>query len=66
MRMRLTPSSARRTTTLSVIEKLVPRGVFTSHTSSAAIFRTIEKFQPTLLVDEADTNYFAQAGYDRR
>ena len=33
----------------------MPKGVFTSNTSSAAIFRTIEKFQPALLVDEADT-----------
>jgi hypothetical protein len=40
---------------LSVIRYLVPRGVFASNTSSAAVFRIIDKYQTTLLVDEMDT-----------
>ena len=44
-----------KTTALSVIRYLVPRGVFASNTSSAAVFRIIDKYQPTLLVDEMDT-----------
>lgn len=44
-----------KTRTLDVIRNLVPKGVFTSNTSPAAVFRIIEKYAPTLLVDEMDT-----------
>ncbi len=40
---------------MNVTNKLVPKGV-TSNTSAASIFRIIERFQPTLLLDEADTH----------
>ena len=45
-----------KTTTLNVVNHLVPKGVLASNTSAASIFRIIERFQPTLLVDEADTH----------
>jgi putative DNA primase/helicase len=38
-----------------VVQSLAPRPLSTSNTSAAAIFRTIEAAQPTLLIDEADT-----------
>jgi hypothetical protein len=44
-----------KTTALSVFGKIAPKAVFASNTSSAAIFRIIDKYQPTLLIDEADT-----------
>jgi putative DNA primase/helicase len=44
-----------KTTALSVIRYLVPRGVLSSNISSAAVFRIIDKYQTTLLVDEMDT-----------
>jgi putative DNA primase/helicase len=44
-----------KTTALSVIAKIVPKGVFASNTSPAAVYRIIEKWRPTLLVDEMDT-----------
>ena len=44
-----------KTTAIDVVQSLVPRPLSTSNTSAAAIFRTIEAAQPTLLIDEADT-----------
>jgi len=44
-----------KTTVLKVLERLVRRPLSTTNVTAAALFRTIEKFQPTLLVDEADT-----------
>ncbi len=44
-----------KTTALDVVQSLAPRPLSTSNTSAAAIFRTIEAAQPTLLIDEADT-----------
>jgi hypothetical protein len=44
-----------KTTTLDVVQSLAPRPLSTSNTSAAAILRTIEAAQPTLLIDEADT-----------
>jgi Protein of unknown function (DUF3631)/Domain of unknown function (DUF3854) len=40
---------------LIVLGALTPRRVYASHITTAGLFRTIEKFKPTLLVDEADT-----------
>ena len=44
-----------KTTTLDVIGELVARPLPTSNATTAAIFRSIEKARPTLLIDEADT-----------
>jgi putative DNA primase/helicase len=44
-----------KTTVLKVLGKLVRRPLSTTNVTAAALYRTIEKFQPTLLVDEADT-----------
>ena len=44
-----------KTLLLIVLGALVPRRLFASNVTSAVLFRTIEKYGPTLLVDEADT-----------
>lgn len=44
-----------KTTLLSVLKRTVYRAMPASNISPAALFRTIEAFQPTLLLDEADT-----------
>lgn len=40
---------------LEVLELLTPRPMFTHSITSAALYRTIEKERPTILMDEADT-----------
>lgn len=52
------PSPERRcgkTITLGILNELVRRPLPASNISPAAIYRTVEKFQPTLLLDEADS-----------
>lgn len=44
-----------KTTTLSVVADLVPRALPAANISRAALFRTVEKYGPTLLIDEGDT-----------
>ena len=44
-----------KTTTLTIIRYLLPRPVFASNTSPASVFRLIEKYNATLLIDEFDT-----------
>jgi hypothetical protein len=44
-----------KSTLHAVIRYLVPRPLPTSNISPAALFRAVEKFQPTLLVDEVDS-----------
>jgi putative DNA primase/helicase len=44
-----------KTTALSLLERLVPRPLLSSNISPAALFRSVEKYSPTLLVDEADS-----------
>jgi putative DNA primase/helicase len=44
-----------KTTLLSVIQVLVPRALTAANMSSAAVFRAVEAFAPTLIIDEADT-----------
>ena len=44
-----------KTTALKVLQRLVPKPLPTSNITAAAVFRSIEKWGPTLLVDEADT-----------
>ncbi len=44
-----------KTLLLIVIGALVPRRLFASNVTPAVLFRTIEKYEPTLLIDEADS-----------
>ena len=44
-----------KTNLLEVLQGLTNKGLTASNISPAAVFRTIEKCSPTLLVDEADT-----------
>jgi putative DNA primase/helicase len=44
-----------KTTLLRIVQALVPRPLGASNITAAAMFRTIEKYRPTLLIDEADT-----------
>lgn len=44
-----------KTLLLIVLGALVPRRLFASNVTPAVLFRTIEKYAPTLLIDEADT-----------
>jgi len=45
-----------KTTLLSVLRSLVNRALVASNISSAAVYRTVDKYKPTLLLDEADTS----------
>jgi hypothetical protein len=44
-----------KTTLLRVIHGLVPKALAAANITAAAVFRTVEKVRPTLLIDEADT-----------
>lgn len=44
-----------KTTLLSIITQLVPKPLASSNISGPALFRSIEKWSPTLIVDEADS-----------
>ena len=44
-----------KTTLLDIILNMVLRPLLTSNVSAAALFRSIEKFKPCMLIDEADT-----------
>ena len=44
-----------KTTALSIIQKLVPKPLPASNITTAALFRSISEWSPTLLIDEADT-----------
>jgi hypothetical protein len=44
-----------KTTLLDILSRLALRSLSTANVTCAAIFRVIEGYQPTLLVDEADT-----------
>jgi putative DNA primase/helicase len=44
-----------KTTLLDLLGSLVPRPLASSNITPAALFRAVEKWHPTLLVDEADT-----------
>ena len=44
-----------KTTLLDVLGRLLPRALPTANVTPAALFRVVEGYQPTLLVDEADT-----------
>lgn len=44
-----------KSTLITLLESLVYRPLLASNISSAAVFRTIEAYKPTLLLDEVDT-----------
>jgi len=44
-----------KTTLFGIMSALVPRLLSTANITPSALFRTIERFKPTLLIDEADT-----------
>ena len=44
-----------KTTVLTIISQTVVRALATSNISSSSLFRAIEAWQPTMLIDEADT-----------
>jgi putative DNA primase/helicase len=44
-----------KTTILDVLARLTLKPLSTAHVTPAALFRTIEAYRPTLLIDEADT-----------
>lgn len=44
-----------KSSTLDLIEALANKSLLTSNITTAAIFRLVEKYQPTLIIDEADT-----------
>jgi putative DNA primase/helicase len=44
-----------KSTLMAVLRALTRRALLASNITSAALFRSIEKWQPTLLIDEADT-----------
>jgi hypothetical protein len=52
-----------KTRTLEVLELLTPRPMHALNASTAAIFRSIEKARPTLLIDECDA-IFTKRGKD--
>jgi putative DNA primase/helicase len=49
-----------KTTTLDVLASMTPRPLRTENMSAAVLFRLVDQFQPTLLLDEVDT-YLHQA-----
>lgn len=44
-----------KTNVMRLLALLTPRSLLSSNVSPAALFRTVEKWRPTLLMDEADT-----------
>ena len=44
-----------KTTTLNLLAQLVRRPLPSANISAAALFRAVDQFKPTLLIDEADT-----------
>jgi len=44
-----------KTSTLRLLARLVPRPLSSSNITGPALFRTVEKYKPTLLIDEADS-----------
>ncbi|MGO9665734.1 MAG: DUF3631 domain-containing protein [Polyangia bacterium] len=44
-----------KTRLLEILSHVVPRPLLASHTTAAGLFRAIDKYCPTLLIDEGDT-----------
>ncbi|WP_134679529.1 DUF3631 domain-containing protein [Paracoccus ravus] len=55
-----------KTTALSVVSALTPRAMHAVNISASVLFRVIEKFKPTVMVDEADTFLDADKNGDLR
>lgn len=53
-----------KSTLLDLVSMLVPRPLLASSVSAASIFRVVERFKPTMLLDEADQ--WMQGGDDER
>ena len=53
-----------KTTLLSIVLRMVPKPLPAANISPAALFRSVEKYQPTLLIDEADS--FLRGNEDMR
>jgi putative DNA primase/helicase len=51
-----------KTTLLDVLGRLVPRSLRTLNVTPAAVFRMIETYHPTILIDEADTFLYDAEG----
>jgi putative DNA primase/helicase len=48
-----------KTTLLALVRFLTPRPLFTAEISPAALYRSIEKWRPTIVLDEADKIFLA-------
>lgn len=46
-----------KSTALEIVRRLVPRPLATSNISTAALFRTIDAYAPTMIIDEADSMF---------
>jgi putative DNA primase/helicase len=46
-----------KSTALEIVRRLVPRALATSNISTAALFRTIDAYAPTMIIDEADSMF---------
>lgn len=46
-----------KSTALEIVRRLVPRPLATSNISAAALFRTIDAYAPTMIIDEADSMF---------
>ena len=44
-----------KSTALNVVSVMVPKAIHTVNTSAAVVFRVMDAYQPTILIDEADT-----------
>ncbi len=51
-----------KTTLLKIVFRLTPSALLASNISAASIYRTIQAFGPTLIIDEADTFLTARDG----
>jgi hypothetical protein len=46
-----------KSTALEIVRRLVPKPLATSNISTAALFRTIDAYAPTMIIDEADSMF---------
>jgi putative DNA primase/helicase len=53
-----------KSTTLRTIKPMLPKPISTENITTAALFRVIEQYQPTLLIDEADSFLKREDGKD--
>jgi len=48
-------SQCGKTTAMTIVARLVPRPVLSGNMSPSSVFRSIEKYKPSFLIDEADS-----------